>query len=78
MLQADEPALFQTEREHLLVQLIETESERDFFRAQLLDALRLIEYWRSMSEYHEKMCAEHRDGVDGGREPRAARDTSRG
>ena len=71
MPETDELAFFRIERDQLQGQVTEMKVERDCLRAELREALRRIEHWRSLAEYRERMLAEQRDGTDRRSEARA-------
>ncbi|MGA3353011.1 MAG: hypothetical protein ABSD85_07480 [Acidimicrobiales bacterium] len=66
----DELAVTRAERDLWLVRLRQAEAEGESLRADLVEALAQVEYWRTLAEYRERRLVERQDSADGGGEPR--------
>jgi hypothetical protein len=66
----DELAVTRAERDLWLIRLRQAEAERESLRADLIEALAQVEYWRTLAEYRERRLVERQDNTEAGGEPR--------
>jgi len=69
----DELAVTRAERDLWLVRLRQAEAERERLRADLIEALAQVEYWRTLAEYRERRLVERQDNTETMDEPRLKR-----